>query len=93
MTNPDRGPKVGATGTPGPGSADAEGIPASGSDAVCPVLPIADQLPPGKVPGKYCLLAAVTALSSEAIANIDSTLDQLTSATDLFDVPAFDLDV
>ena len=86
MTNPDQEPKSGVTGTPEPGSADV-----SGADAVSAALPAADRLPPGNAPGEDHL-AAVTALSSEAIANIDSTLDQLTSATDLFDVPAFDLD-
>jgi hypothetical protein len=91
MTNPDQEPKSGVTGTPEPGSADAAGSPASGAGTVSLALPTADELPPGKAPGEDHL-AAVTALSSEAIANIDSTLDQLTSATDLFDIPAFDLD-
>jgi hypothetical protein len=86
MTNPDQEPKSGVTGTPEPRSADGAGIPTS-ADAV-PALSAADQ----SAPVEDYLLAAVTALSSEAIANIDSTLDQLTSATDLFDVPAFDLD-
>ena len=38
------------------------------------------------------LLAAMTSISSEALANIDQTLDQLTSSTDLFDIPAIDID-
>jgi hypothetical protein len=37
------------------------------------------------------LLAAITPLS-DGLENIDHTLDQLTSVTNLFDVPAFDLD-
>lgn len=38
------------------------------------------------------LLVAMTPVSSDTLANIEHTLDQLTSATNLFDVPAFDLD-
>jgi hypothetical protein len=43
------------------------------------------------------LMAAVTTISSDTasahiLSNVEHTLDQLTSATDLFDVPAFDLD-
>jgi hypothetical protein len=38
------------------------------------------------------LLVAMTPISSDILANIEHTLDQLTSTTDLFDVSAFDLD-
>ena len=37
-------------------------------------------------------LAAMIPVSSDTLANIEHTLDQLTIATDLFDVPAVDLD-
>jgi len=38
------------------------------------------------------LLVAMIPVSSDTLANIEHMLDQLTSATDLFDVPAVDLD-
>ena len=46
----------------------------------------------GKVLADDDLLAAMTSISAEALANIDQTLDQLTSSTDLFDIPAIDID-
>jgi hypothetical protein len=38
------------------------------------------------------ILVAVTSVFSDTVPNIEHTLDQLTVATDLFDVPALDLD-
>jgi hypothetical protein len=38
------------------------------------------------------LVAAIAATSPDTLASIEHTLDQLTTATDLFDVPAVDFD-
>jgi hypothetical protein len=38
------------------------------------------------------VLAAVTSMTADTSANLEHTLDQLTTATDLFDVPALDYD-
>lgn len=38
------------------------------------------------------MLAAVTAISPEHIANLEHAVDQLIGTTDLFDVPSFDFD-
>jgi hypothetical protein len=38
------------------------------------------------------MLAATTSFTPDVVANIEQTLDQLTSTTDLFDVPALDFD-
>lgn len=40
--------------------------------------------------GDNDLLGAVTSMPSDAMSNVDHTLDQLTTSTDLFDVPALD---
>jgi hypothetical protein len=44
----------------------------------------------GDLLGDNDLLGAVTSMSSDDLSNIDHTLDQLTTSTDLFDVPALD---
>jgi hypothetical protein len=38
------------------------------------------------------VLAAITAVTPDTVASIEHALDQLTSTTDLFDVPALDFD-
>jgi hypothetical protein len=38
------------------------------------------------------VLAAITSLTPDTLASIEHALDQLTSTTDLFDVPALDFD-
>jgi hypothetical protein len=38
------------------------------------------------------ILAAMASVTPETLANIEHALDQLTSATNLFDVPALDFD-
>jgi hypothetical protein len=38
------------------------------------------------------MLSMVTSISGDGLDSIDHTLDQFTSATNLFDVPPFDLD-
>ncbi len=55
-------------------------------------LPAENTTQVGKVLADDDLLAAMTSISAEALANIDQTLDQLTSSTDLFDIPAIDID-
>jgi hypothetical protein len=93
MANADSDPKASMTG-PAEESPDRVGNLPSGGNAgpVGTALPKVDNLPAGEAPGEDNLLAAVTSVSSDAPSNIDTTLDQLTSATDLFDVPALDLD-
>jgi hypothetical protein len=44
----------------------------------------------GDLLGDDDLLGALTSMPSVAVSNIDHTLDQLTTSTDLFDVPALD---
>jgi hypothetical protein len=43
-------------------------------------------------PADDAILVAVTSVFSDTVPNIEHTLDQLTVATDLFDVPPLDLD-
>ena len=79
-----------APGAPSPvaaGSA-APALPDTGA----PALPDTGKSPAQDTSAGDELVAAVASLSSEAQSHIDTTLAQLTSATDLFDVPAFDLD-
>ena len=83
-----------------PSDQSAENSPAVGKElsaaaGAAPVenLPQDDIVTTGKASAEEdVLLAAVTSMSSEALTNIDQTLDQLTSSTDLFDIPAIDLD-
>jgi hypothetical protein len=44
----------------------------------------------GDLQGDDDLLGALSSVPSIAVSNIDHTLDQLTTSTDLFDVPALD---
>jgi hypothetical protein len=44
----------------------------------------------GDLPGDDDLLGALASMPSITVSNIDHTLDQLTTSTDLFDVPALD---
>jgi hypothetical protein len=97
MARFDSDPKPG--GDERPSDRSAENSPAVGSDLSAPPgagpvasLPQDDAIPVGKVPAEDDLLAAVTSISSDAPTNIDQTLDQLTSSTDLFDIPAIDFD-
>jgi hypothetical protein len=45
---------------------------------------------PGAEVAANDLLGAVTSMSTDAMSNVDHTLDQLITSTDLFDVPALD---
>jgi hypothetical protein len=88
MTKADAAGSSGVPETISKNPADSAGTAGSGDRAI----PEVAKAPAGEPAGGDDHLAAVTSLSSEALSNIDTTLDQLTTATDLFDIPAFDLD-
>jgi hypothetical protein len=96
MTNFNNDPKP--SGNKRPSDQPAEDAPAVGSDlSARPGASPVESLPQDDTrvsqgAADDDLLAAVTSISSEALTNIDHTLDQLTSSTDLFDIPAIDLD-
>ena len=65
-------------------SPEADLVPFAGDTADAPVAGTGDLLADND------LLAAVTSMSSDPIFNVEHTLDQLTTSSDLFDVPAVD---
>jgi hypothetical protein len=70
----------------------AAGADPGGLDVPRGDVPSGDVSQTAKVAAEDDLHAALTSVSPEVLSNIDSTLDQLTSAADLFEVSAFDLD-
>jgi hypothetical protein len=64
--------------------------PDDGNQAAVTATLSADGNGTGDVLGDNDLLGAVTAMSPDAVSNLDHTLDHLITSTDLFDVPALD---
>jgi hypothetical protein len=74
----------------------ADGTAATGADALHLVM---DGVAPESTPpvadhhlADNDLVAAIAVTSPDTLVSIEHTLDQLTTATDLFDVPAVDFD-